>query len=267
MSAVNKYKYCPDYDDFLCKSKQKLQERLIHHHNLKQPLIHQAVLNTINQIKNLGYGESNEEIKNYETSFINIEQIDKYISDWKGPEISRQYIADYNNVNSENYNISFGFDKFHKNAVNWQDQSSYRVIGTYFLSKHISQLRQYFTMYCNNIVNISEKKTYNIINYACIYCGLQLLLTKVKFKRTKKQPLIRFTTLRDSKELHNAFKILYPQLDLIKLKQMVKNNNKYNPNKKGGQQYRINSTQFAENLIVYATDLLKTEKQNIGLIP
>eukprot|EP01084_Bolivina_argentea_P051738 95166_1 len=77
------YKYCPDYDTFLGESKQKLQERLTHHHNLREPLIHQAVFNTINEIDNLGYKTFiDEHIPDYKSSFINIEQINKYIYEW-----------------------------------------------------------------------------------------------------------------------------------------------------------------------------------------
>eukprot|EP01083_Nonionella_stella_P292306 994203_1 len=132
------YKYCPDYDTFLGESKQKLQERLTHHHNLREPLIHQAVFNTINEIDNLGYKTFiDEHIPDYKSSFINIEQINKYIYEWNGPEISDKYISDFNNNNSENYHKIIEFDKFHKDAVNWQDQSSYKVTGKYFFAEHV----------------------------------------------------------------------------------------------------------------------------------
>eukprot|EP01084_Bolivina_argentea_P317268 550078_1 len=257
---TGKYEICPNYDDYYADSKRILQKRLKQHMQLKEPQIRNAIRNTISEVKRLGYrGQS---IPKYIASFINCPEIARLIQSWTGPIISDQYKEKFDDSSDDTGEIDA--NKFTKDAINWLDQSSYKVTGKYFFAEHLKVIKQHLIRFCNAL-DIPKHQRQKVLSYSCIHCVCQLLSIKMKFHRSKKQHLMRATTLRDSKEVHHQFKKLYPAFDLARLKETVKWNNKHDPTKKGGNRYRVNSKAFAQNLRIYAANLLKKERKALGV--
>ena len=172
----------------------------------------------------------------------------KLINEWQGPLISMNYKRNHYDKKG-----SFQQTKFDKDSINWLDQSSYKVSGDYFFAKHIEAFYNFLNKNCN--------KNKNMIRFGSIYFIVQLLESTIKFQRCKPQQLIRNKTLVNSIGIHKALQLLYHELDLVKLKKIVKNNMKQKPKKK----YRIDSKKFYENFRKYCLLLLDKEKNNLLL--
>jgi len=125
----------------------------------------------------------------------------RQMDDWGGLQLS-QCKAD---------TVISDWATYSKKAKNHQDQTSWKVSGDHFFAPYISKARRFLRAHSERL-RVSTAQRARVFDFLCLSLALSLLRGEVKFKRTKKKPLIRHRTLVRSNGIHAALEALHRAL-------------------------------------------------------
>eukprot|EP01084_Bolivina_argentea_P274638 468160_1 len=258
----DKYIYCPKYDLFLFNIKPKLIKRLTKHLTDRQAKLIICTDKIMPYIKTLIKSHSNIGANKYrENKIDNIKPyINKFISEWRGPLISKDYKKKFNNPTTtiEPDKLISNVEKFNRNSINWCDQSSAKIEGKFF-AMHIEEIKIYIRTCCVQISGILDLQRECIIN--CIWCYIryELLITTIQFTRTNQKPLIRNKTLKANVQLHTSLDIIQFVEEFKLIEKQLKENKKKN----GSEEPIKISKIFMKQLKKYCKELLNESEAEL----
>eukprot|EP01084_Bolivina_argentea_P274637 468158_1 len=259
----DKYIYCPKYDLFLSNIKPELIKRLTQHLKDRQtkfiicadkikPYIETFISIVFNATTHYRVNKMNDIIP----------YINTFISEWKGPIISKDYKKKFNDPKTRKTikvnKLFLNVEKFNHNSINWCDQSSGKIEGNFF-AMHIEEIKIYIRTCCRQINGILDAQRECIED--CIWCYIrhELLITTIQFTRTNQKPLIRNKTLKANVQLHTSLDIIQFVEEFKLIEKQLKENKKKN----GSEEPIKISKIFMKQLKKYCKELLNESEAEL----